>query len=71
MPGGGAFGSNLTGGCTLRQFPTAEQQIDFVTVGSEQGKPYGIIGLPARGRCPASGSTRTPTRRGPGPKISR
>jgi mono/diheme cytochrome c family protein len=39
--GGGALGFNLTGGSELRQFETATLQQEFVSTGSESGKPYG------------------------------
>jgi mono/diheme cytochrome c family protein len=42
--GGGAFGPNLTGGVTLRQFPDVDLMIEFVSNGSEFGKPYGTRG---------------------------
>lgn len=41
VAGGGFFGPNLTGGSTLRQFETAQAQVDFVSKGSERGKRYG------------------------------
>jgi mono/diheme cytochrome c family protein len=43
--GGGALGFNLTGGSELRQFETAAKQEEFVTIGSELGKPYGKGGI--------------------------
>ena len=43
--GGGAFGPNLTNGTALRQFPNPEDQIEFITDGSEYGEPYGIRGV--------------------------
>jgi mono/diheme cytochrome c family protein len=39
--GGGGLGFNLTGGSELRQFETAAQQQEFITIGSEFGKSYG------------------------------
>ena len=52
--GGGAFGPNLTGGDTLRQFPNRQDMVDFVGKGSEPYKPYGArgIGHPAGGGMP-------------------
>ncbi len=44
QPGSGAYGPNLTNGATLRQFPTFESQVEFITVGSEQGRLYGRNG---------------------------
>ena len=43
--GGGAYGPNLTNQDELRQFPNVADQITFVTVGSEYGKPYGTRGI--------------------------
>jgi mono/diheme cytochrome c family protein len=43
--GGGAFGPNLTGGETVRQFPDIETMVDFITNGSEYAKPYGTRGV--------------------------
>lgn len=44
VQGGGAFGPNLTGGTTLRQFPDIDSMLEFVTKGSEYGSPYGVRG---------------------------
>ena len=44
VQGGGAFGPNLTNGVTLTQFPDEETMIEFITNGSEFGKPYGTRG---------------------------
>lgn len=43
--GGGAFGPNLTNGDALRQFPDRQKLIEFVTDGTEYGKPYGERGM--------------------------
>jgi mono/diheme cytochrome c family protein len=43
--GGGAFGPNLRGGVTLSQFPDIESMIEFITEGSEYGRPYGVRGV--------------------------
>ena len=58
IPGGGAFGPNLTNGATLRQFDSAEGHAGFVTIGSEEGVGYGNFGqgdgggqMPAFGVC--------------------
>ena len=58
VPGGGAFGPNLTNGATLRQFDTAESHAGFVTIGSQEGVGYGNFGqgdgggqMPAFGTC--------------------
>lgn len=55
VPGGGAFGPNLTGGSELRQFPAKELQIEFVTTGGTIGKFYGTGGLSTAGMMPAFG----------------
>lgn len=54
VPGGGFMGWNLTGGSTTRQFPSEQQQIDFVKKGSEMGKPYGVGGM-GSGQMPGFG----------------
>ncbi|MCY3910158.1 MAG: c-type cytochrome [bacterium] len=58
IPGGGAFGPNLTNEATLRQFDTAEGHAGFVTIGSQEGQGYGNFGqgdgggqMPAFGVC--------------------
>ena len=58
IPGGGAFGPNLTNGATLRQFDTAAGHESFVANGSEEGVGYGNFGqgdgggqMPAFGVC--------------------
>lgn len=55
MGGGGAFGPNLTGGVTLRQFPPlgggVGKHVEFVTNGSEFQKTYGTQGI-GSGRMP-------------------
>jgi mono/diheme cytochrome c family protein len=43
--GGGAFGPNLTNGATVRQFPNAEDMVEFITLGTQYGKPYGVRGM--------------------------
>ena len=45
VQGGGAFGPNLTNGDVLRQFPDREQLVEFITEGTEYGKPYGERGM--------------------------
>ena len=45
VPAGGAYGPNLTNGDELRQFPLVKDQIAFITVGAEYGKPYGVRGI--------------------------
>jgi mono/diheme cytochrome c family protein len=59
--GGGAFGPSLVGGDTLRQFPDPSTQVDFITNGSEYGKPYGVRGMGGNegGGMPGFGSILT------------
>ncbi|MGH9039680.1 MAG: c-type cytochrome [Acidimicrobiia bacterium] len=56
--GGGSFGPNLTAGVELRQFPEAadgvEKHAEFVTVGSDFQKQYGLQGI-GSGRMPGFG----------------
>ncbi|MEI7593379.1 MAG: cytochrome c [Actinomycetes bacterium] len=52
--GGGGLGYNLTGGSELRQFETAAQQQEFISIGSELGKPYGKGGI-GDGQMPGFG----------------
>jgi mono/diheme cytochrome c family protein len=61
-PGGGAFGPSLIGGDTLRQFPNADDHIEFVTQGSEYAKPYGARGMGGNegGGMPGFGLMLTP-----------
>jgi mono/diheme cytochrome c family protein len=58
MGGGGAFGPNLTGGVTLRQFPPlaggVQKHVEFVTTGSDFQKTYGSQGI-GSGRMPGFG----------------
>ena len=56
--GGGAFGPNLTGGSTVRQFPSADDMVAFLKAGSEYGKRYGEQGQ-GSGRMPAFGQIYT------------
>ncbi|HET9771893.1 MAG TPA: c-type cytochrome [Acidimicrobiia bacterium] len=62
MGGGGAFGPNLTGGVTLRQFPPlgggVAKHVEFVTNGSEFQKTYGTQGI-GSGRMPGFGQMLT------------
>jgi mono/diheme cytochrome c family protein len=70
VAGGGAFGPNLTGGSELRQFPTKEQQIEFVSLGGIRGRAYGVNGLSGAGQMPGFGfnpnAVVTPA---PGPTV--
>jgi mono/diheme cytochrome c family protein len=43
--GGGAFGPNFTGGSEIRQFPTADQQIAFVSAYPKAQTSYGSQGM--------------------------
>ena len=56
--GGGAFGWNLTGGSTVRQFPDQDDMVTFIKGGSEFGKRYGVQGQ-GSGRMPAFGAVLT------------
>ena len=60
--GGGAFGPNLTNGVTLSQFPNEEDMIEFISTGSEFGKPYGTRGQGGDegGGMPGFGRVLTP-----------
>jgi mono/diheme cytochrome c family protein len=58
VQGGGAYGPDLTGGATLRQFPTVAQQITWVTDTVEIGKQYGQRGI-SSGRMPHFGDMLT------------
>jgi mono/diheme cytochrome c family protein len=63
MGGGGAFGPNLTGGVTLRQFPPlgggVAKHVEFVTQGSDFQKTYGTQGI-GSGRMPGFGQMLSP-----------
>jgi mono/diheme cytochrome c family protein len=43
--GGGQYAPNITNGSELRQFPSEQDQINFVTVGADPGKGYGTGGI--------------------------
>jgi mono/diheme cytochrome c family protein len=62
MGAGGAFGPNLTGGVTLRQFPAlgggVAKHVEFVTNGSDFQKTYGTQGI-GSGRMPGFGQMLT------------
>ncbi|MEY2397923.1 MAG: hypothetical protein QOJ00_1097 [Actinomycetota bacterium] len=53
-PGSGAFGPNLTNGDTLRQFADPAKHLEFITLGSDFQKPYGVRGV-GSGRMPGFG----------------
>lgn len=59
VDGGGAYGPDLTGGSTLRQFATPAQQIDWVTNTAPFGKSYGTRGI-SKGVMPHFGNMLTP-----------
>lgn len=52
--GSGAFGPNLTGGLVPRQFATVDELVEFVSLGSEDGEPYGNNGI-GSGNMPSFG----------------
>jgi mono/diheme cytochrome c family protein len=58
VQGGGAYGPDLTGGATLRQFPTVEQHMTWITETAEFGEQYGQRGI-ASGRMPFFGNMLT------------
>jgi mono/diheme cytochrome c family protein len=58
-PGGGAYGPSLSGGATLRQFPTPALQVEWITETAEFGKQYGLRGF-SSGRMPHFGNELTP-----------
>lgn len=58
VQGGGAYGPDLTGGATLRQFPTVQQQISWVSDTAPIGKQYGQRGI-SSGRMPFFSNTLT------------
>ena len=58
VTGGGALGPNLTGGSSVRQFPSASDMANFLKAGSELGKRYGEQGQ-GSGRMPAFGQIYT------------
>jgi mono/diheme cytochrome c family protein len=45
IAGGGAFGFALNDGRAARQFPTVQQQIDWISNTADLGKPYGARGV--------------------------
>ena len=58
VQGGGAYGPDLTGGATLRQFPTVEQHMTWVTETAPLGEQYGQRGM-SSGRMPYFGDMLT------------
>jgi mono/diheme cytochrome c family protein len=54
VTGGGAFGPNLTGGSSVRQFPNVDDMVDFIKSGSQYGARYGVQGQ-GSGRMPGFG----------------
>ena len=59
IPGGGAFGPDLTGGRADRQFPDIAMQIDWITNTAEFGKAYGVRGV-SHGIMPHFGDLLAP-----------
>jgi mono/diheme cytochrome c family protein len=59
---GGRYGPSLRGGATIRQFPNAEDMVEFITEGVGYGQPYGTggIGQTAGGGMPHFGHVLTP-----------
>jgi mono/diheme cytochrome c family protein len=45
IEGGGAFGPALNDGRTTRQFPSEDQQLDWITNTADLGKAYGVRGV--------------------------
>ncbi|MDP9388952.1 MAG: cytochrome c [Actinomycetota bacterium] len=45
VAGGGSYGPSLREGATLRQFPTRDLHLEFVTEGAEYAEPYGLRGV--------------------------
>jgi mono/diheme cytochrome c family protein len=58
VTGGGALGPNLTGGSAVRQFPDAEDLVNFLKVGSQYGVRYGAQGQ-GSGKMPGFGTILT------------
>ncbi|HLM29993.1 MAG TPA: c-type cytochrome [Acidimicrobiales bacterium] len=52
--GSGALGPNLTGGLIPRQFANVEEMVEFISVGSIDGEPYGNNGI-GSGKMPGFG----------------
>jgi mono/diheme cytochrome c family protein len=59
LAGGGAYGPALTGGATLRQFPTPEKQLQWVAETAPFGKAYGTRGI-SSGRMAHFGELLSP-----------
>lgn len=55
VPGGGWYGPAINDGRSLRQFPLAQGQVDFVSEGAETGKRYGQAGFSLSGAMPGFG----------------
>lgn len=58
VTGSGAFGWNLTGGATNSHFPSEQDMINFIKVGSKNGVKYGTQGQ-GSGRMPGFGRMLT------------
>ena len=57
-PGSGSLGPALWNGRATVQFLSAEDMVDFIAIGSELGKPYGVNGQ-GRGYMPGFGQVLT------------
>ncbi len=54
--GTGAWGPAITNGRSITQFPSIEDQVDFIINGSSASQPYGVNGL-GTGRMPGFGAS--------------
>ncbi len=54
--GRGAWGPAITDGRSIAQFPSIEEQVDFIIAGTTASEPYGVNGL-GTGRMPGFGAS--------------
>jgi len=54
--GRGAWGPAITDGRSVAQFPSVEDQVDFIIAGTNASEPYGVNGL-GTGRMPGFGAS--------------
>jgi mono/diheme cytochrome c family protein len=54
--GSGAYGPQVRNGIVPRQFATVEALAEFLDVGAERGRPYGLNGMSAGGMMPGFGT---------------
>jgi mono/diheme cytochrome c family protein len=54
--GRGAWGPAITDGRSIAQFPSIEDQVDFIISGTNASEPYGVNGL-GTGRMPGFGAS--------------